>query len=207
MSEEFIHSLVLIVAIAMAFLFPQTPFKEYDLQIIAFLFIILFIAKRFFKLGRLLESVIFTLIIYIIVTTTGGVSSRFFFLLYFLLFSLALLLEPVVSLTTTIASVLFFVIFLPAAAGADAFLPLISLFFLTPFAIFMGKEYIKNEKLKTKNEKDKTDTLLFLSLLLKAQIEHIKRAVENFTGEHEASQIKKSAEKMEELIEKFEKEE
>ncbi|MBI2051403.1 hypothetical protein HYT33_01440 [Candidatus Roizmanbacteria bacterium] len=207
MRREIAHSLVLVLVIWFAFLFPQTPLVKYDLQITAILFIVFFLAKRFQRGGRLLESVIFTLIVFIIVNTTGGATSPFFFLLYFLLFATALLLEPVISITVTLACTVMFLLFLPEKSGTQPLLAIFSLVFLTPFALFMGQEYIKNEKLKRKSEKEKEDAFLFLSLMIKNQIKNIHSAVENFMGDHELHKIKKSAQDMEEMIEKFEKEE
>ena len=54
-------------------------------------------------------------------------------------------------------------------------------------------------------EKLKEDTFLFLSLVLKNHLKNINHAVENFTGDHQLEIIKKSAHRMEKLIEKFEK--
>lgn len=206
MSREVVHSLILIVAIALAFLFAKSGISQYDLQITAALFIIYFLAKRFKKGGRLLESVIFSLVVLILVNTTGGVSSPFFFLVYFLLFSVVLLLEPVISIVVTLSLIVFFALTLGENQSISTLLPIFSLAFLTPFAMFMGQEYLKNEKLKAKSEKEKTDTFLFLSLTLKNHVKNIKKAVENFMGDHQLKEIEKSTREMEKLIEKFEKE-
>ncbi len=209
MSREIIHSVILIIAIVLGFVFPRTSLANYDFQITAFLFLILYLAKKFFIVksspSRLIESVVFTLIIISIVNTTGGVSSPFFFLIYFLLFSLSLLLEPLISVTTTIALIVFYLLSLPQNQDVKTLLPIISLAFITPFALFLGSEHRKNEKFKIKNEKLQADAFLFVSLLLKNHLKNIKEAVENFVGDHELDIIKKSADRMEKLIEKFEK--
>lgn len=207
MAKEILHAVILVIVIALAFLFPRTPLVQYDLQFTAILFIILFLTKRFAKTGRLMESVIFTLIIFTIINTTGGVSSPFFFLLYFLLFALSLLLEPIISIVTTLAAIVFFVLSMEPTQKFADFLPILSIAFLTPFALFMGQEYLKNEKLKTQISKTKADTFLFLSLMLKNHLKNIKSSAENFMGDHELGEIKKSSREMERLIEKFEKEE
>lgn len=208
MSKKIIHSVLLIAVIAITFLFPKTNLARYDVQIAAVLFIILFAAKRFFAPkdtpSRLMESVIFTIVILGIVNTTGGTDSPFFFLIYFLLFSISLLLEPIISITTTVALITFFLFSLPENQNLKALLPIFSLAFLTPFAMFMGQEYLQVKKLEVRSEKLETDAFLFLSLMLKNHIKTIKTAVENFMGDRELGSIRKSVGQMEKLIEKFE---
>ena len=208
MSKEIIHSLILVFAIVLTFIFPKTNLANYDLQISAGLFIVLYSVKRFIVskdiYSRLIESVVFTLIIMGIVNSTGGLISPFFFLVYFLLFSLSLILEPIISITTTVTLIIFFLLNLPANQDFRTLLPIISLAFITPFAMFMGSEHIKIRQLAEKNEKNKEETFLFLSLLLKNHLKNIKEALENFVGDHELGIIKKSVQRMERLIEKFE---
>jgi len=208
MTKEIIHSLILIFTIALGFIFPKTNLTKYDLQIAAFLFIVLYLVKRIEPIknsaSKLTESVIFTLIITSIITTTGATQSPFFFLIYFLLFSLALLLEPIISITTTITFICFFLFILPENQSLKNLLPIFSLAFITPFALFLGQEYLENQKLKVKNQKSKEETFLFLSLILKNHLKNIKEAVENFLGDHQLETIKKSVQRMEKLIEKYE---
>jgi len=210
MSKEIIHSLILVFAIVLTFIFPKTNLANYDLQITAVLFIILYSVKRFIVAkdiySRLIESVVFTLVIMGIINSTGGLISPFFFLVYFLLFSLSLILEPIISITTTVTLIVFFLLNLPANQDFKTLLPIISLAFITPFAMFMGSEHIKIGQLAEKSEKTKEEIFLFLSLLLKNHLRNIKEALENFVGDHELGIIKKSAQRMEKLIEKFEKE-
>src|SRR3989338_10741849 len=180
MSKEIAHALILVFAIVLTFIFPKTNLVNYDLQITALLFIILYSVKRFIVskniYSRLIESVGFTLIIMGIVNSTGGLTSPFFFLIYFLLFSLTLILEPIISITTTITLIIFFLLSLPASQDFRTLMPIISLAFITPFAMFMGSEKIKNEKLKVKSEKTKEETFLFLSLLIKNHLKNIREA-------------------------------
>lgn len=214
MSPAITHSIILILTIALTFVFPKTGLAQYDLQISALLFISLFLGKKLLKNNaRLLESVIFTLIVLIIINSTGGVSSNLFFLIYFLLFSLSLLLEPIIPITTTLTLVIFFILALPENQEANTLLPIFSLAFLTPFAMFLGVEYKKNLEFKIQNSelkntltKNKEETFLFMSLMLKNHLKSIKEAVENFIGDHQLHQIKKHSREMERLIEKYEKE-
>jgi len=209
MTREIIHSLILIFAIVLGFVYPHTWFSQYDLQISAGLFIVLYVIKKYVvkngSSSRLLESVVFTLIILGIINTTGGLQSPFFFLIYFLLFSLSLLLEPVISITTTLALIIFFLLGLPPNQDFKALLPIISLGFLTPFAMYMGQETMKIRQLAKKNEKMEQDTLLFMSLMIKNHLKTIKEAIDNFMGDHELGIIRKSVSRMEKLIEKYEK--
>ena len=208
MSKEIAHALILIFTIVLTFILPKTNLAQYDLQISASLFILLYLAKKFIIskniYSRLIESVIFTLIIMGIVNSTGGLTSPFFFLTYFLLFSLTLILEPIISITTTITLIIFFLLNLPANQDFRTLLPIISLAFITPFAMFMGQEKIRIRQLAEKSEKTKEETFLFLSLLIKNHLKNIREAAQNFVGDHQLEIIKKSAKRMEKLIEKFE---
>lgn len=213
--KPIIHSICLIVAIVLSFIFPKTPLAAYDIQFAALLFILLFVCRRFVPFGkqseRLLESIIFTLIITTTVTVTGGVNSPFFFLLYFLLFSLSLLLEPVVAITSTLTFVIFLLLSIPENSELSTLLPIFSLAFLTPFAILLGQMYIKSEKQKKENDKLKTtlsedqeNTYLFLSLMLKNHLNSIQTHIENFVGDLDLKSIRKHTQEMKRLIEKFE---
>jgi len=212
MSKPVIHSIVLIITIAIAFLFPKTNLAQYDLQISAVLFIIMFFSRRLInQAGRLLESVIFTLVILLIVGATGNTSSPFFFLIYFLLFALALLMEPIIAITVSFTLMIGFMFSIPPNQEVGTLIPVFSLAFLTPFALLLGQEYvrIKNVELRIKNLEGKInqkreDTFLFLSLMLKNHLKNIRSAIENFMGDHELHEIKRNTEKMERLIKKFE---
>jgi len=208
MTKEITHSLILIFTIVLTFILPKTNLAQYDLQISAGLFIFLYLTKNFLLsknvYSRLIESVIFILIIMGIVNSTGGISSTFFFLIYFLLFSLSIILEPIISITTTVTLIIFFLLNLPSNQDLNTLMPIISLAFITPFAMFLGQEKLESEKLKAKSEKTKEDTFLFLSLLLKNHLNNIKEAAQNFVGDHQLDIIKKSAQRMDKLIEKFE---
>jgi len=212
MSKPVVHSIILIITIAIAFLFPKTNLAQYDLQISAVLFILMFLSRRLInQAGRLLESVIFTLVILLIVGTTGNTSSPFFFLIYFLLFALTLLMEPIIAITTAFTLMVGFMFSIPPNQEVGTLIPVFSLAFLTPFALLLGQEYvrIKNDELRIKNLEGKInqkreDTFLFLSLMLKNHLKNIRSAIENFMGDHELHEIKRNTEKMERLIKKFE---
>ncbi|EKE14328.1 MAG: hypothetical protein ACD_12C00566G0001 [uncultured bacterium] len=210
MTKEIIHALILIFTIVLAFILPNTNLAQYDLQISAGLFILLYLTKNFVVskniYSRLIESVVFTLIIMGIVNSTGGLTSPFFFLIHFLLFSLSILLEPIISITTTVTLIIFFLLNLPPNQNFNTLMPIISLAFITPFALFLGQEKLRIRQLTEKNSKSKEDTFLFLSLLIKNHLKNIRDAAQNFVGDHQLDIIKKSAQRMEKLIEKFENE-
>lgn len=197
---------MLIATLALSFLFSKTPLSQYDLQIGALLFIVLFAAQRVLKIkSRLLESVVYTFIIMLIVNSSGGIASPFFFLIYFLLFSLSLLLEPIIPITVTLALIVFFLLSLPENQSLKNLIPVFSLAFLTPFALFLGEEYVKIKRLENRLGQTQTSTFLFLSLMLKNHLKNILEAAENFMGDHELHEIKRNAGRMEKLIDKFEK--
>lgn len=209
MSKEIIHALILIFIIVLTFILPKTNLAQYELQISAGLFILLYLTKKFIVskniYSRLIESVVFTLVIMGIVNSTGGLTSPFFFLIYFLLFSLSLILEPIISITTTVTLIIFFLLNLPANQNFNTLMPIISLAFITPFAMFLGQEQIEAQKSKLKNQKQKEETYLFLSLLIKNHLKSIKEAAQNFVGDRQLEIIRKSVTRIERLIEKFEK--
>jgi len=208
MTTEVIHTLVLIFAIILTFIYPKTDLVKYDLQISAGLFIFLYFAKKWItrpSYTRLIESVIFTLITLGIINSTGGINSPFFFLIYFLLFSLSLILEPIISITTTICLIVFFLLGMPSGQDFKTLLPIISLAFLTPFAMFMGQEHLESQKEKIKGQKFKENTFMFLSLMIKNLAKNIRETADNFVGDHDLTTIKKTATRMEKLIEKYEK--
>lgn len=208
MAKEITHALILIFAVALTFIFPKTNLAQYNLQISAGLFILLYLTKNFIVskniYSRLIESVIFTLVIMGIINSTGGLNSPFFFLIHFLLFSLSIILEPIIPITTTVTLIIFFLLNLPQGQNFNTLMPIISLAFITPFAMFLGQEKLESEKLKIKSEKTQENTFLFLSLLLKNHLKNIKEAAQNFVGDHQLEIIKKSVHRMEKLIEKFE---
>lgn len=213
MSLEVIHSIILIITVALSFLFARSPLAEYDLQFAAVLFILLYITKRWYipshPNSHLLESVIFTFIVVTVIMTTGAVTSPFFFLLYFLLFSLALFLEPIISLTISISLIIFLLLSLPEDQGLKTLVPVFSLAFLTPFALFMGEQYLKNSKLKTQKSKLESDIankdedrFLFNALVIKTHVKNIRNAAENFMGDKELQEIRHQAARLEELIDR-----
>jgi hypothetical protein len=184
----------------------------YDLQITALFFALYIMGKRFIKTHLIVDAVFFTLIIMNIVLTTGGLGSPFFFLIYFLLFALAMLLEPVVSLTTTLGILALFLPYLPAQARLTDLLPLLSLPFLVPFAVFLGSEMRKRDRERKKiaslidqQSSTEQDALIFISTIVKGHMQSIEEALDNFHGDHELSAIRTSTRRLKKLIDKFEK--
>ncbi|MCL4374491.1 hypothetical protein M1523_01380 [Patescibacteria group bacterium] len=213
MSQAVFHALALLATVCLSFLVSKTGLAQYDLQLGALAFLILFVGRRLLPVrSHLFESLLFTFIITLIVYGSGGAASPFFFLIYFLLFALALLLEPIISITTTLSLIVVFLLTLPDNQSLTALLPVFSLAFLTPFALFLGQEYLevrrekrKTQRLETQLAHRQEDTFLFLSLLLKNHLKNVKDAVTDFMGDHELHLIKKNVQRMEKLIEEYEK--
>lgn len=209
MTKELIHSILLIICIALAFIFPQTGLAAYDIEIAALLFVLLFIARKlslFSRRTRLFESAVFTLIIVGVINTTGGMQSPFFFLIHFLLFSITLLLEPIIPIIVTLTLMLFFIFTLHGQITLAQLLPIFSLALMTPFALILGSEYEETKRLKKSMSSQTENTYLFLSLMLKNHLREIQNNIDNFVGDHELSSIKRQVRNMEKLIDMFEKE-
>lgn len=208
MTSELIHSIILIVCIMLAFIFPQTALAQYDVEIAAFLFILLFIVRKLSLVSRrtrLFESVVFTLVILGVITTTGSLQSPYFFLVHFLLFSLTLLLEPIIPIIMTIALMIFFLFTIHGQATISQLLPIFSLALMTPFALILGNEYEETKRLKKSMSLQTENTFLFLSLMLKNHLREIKTTIDNFRGDSELSTIKRQVHNIEKLIDMFEK--
>lgn len=208
MTKELLHAVLLVLSIALMFIFPQTPLRTYELEIAALLFIILFAVRKlslFSKKTRLFESVVFTLIIMGIVNTSGGIASPYFFLIYFLLFALTLLLEPIISIITTVTLMIFYVFTISGTATISQLIPIFSLALMTPFALIMGNEYEETKRLRKTMSRQTENTFLFLSLLMKNHIKSIQEQLDNFVGDHQLQSIQKSINSMRKQIDFFEK--
>lgn len=209
MTIELMHSLLLIICIGLAFIFPQTTLAAYDIEIAALLFILLFVARKlslFSRKTRLFESAIFTLIILGVINTTGGMQSPYFFLVHFLLFSITLLLEPIIPIIVTLTLMVFFIFTVHGQVTLIQLLPIFSLALMTPFALILGNEYEETKRLKKSIASQTENTYLFLSLMLKNHLKEIQNSIDNFVGDHELSSIKRQVRNMEKLIDMFEKE-
>ncbi|OGK28912.1 hypothetical protein A3D06_00160 [Candidatus Roizmanbacteria bacterium RIFCSPHIGHO2_02_FULL_40_9] len=215
MQSAISQSIILLITVLIAFLFGKKLPYELDLQLSGLLFIVYFVAKKFTKFlpsdYRIIDAVVFSLIILMIVLSSGGASSPFFFLCYFLLFALSLLLHPLVSMTTGFAIALFFLFDVEPGSSLGPIVPILSLPFLTPFALFMGNEYRKNLKQKkvintlVEHQTElKENSMMFLTLVIKSHIKTIRNFSENFSGDHELEEIKKTTRRIEKLIEKYE---
>lgn len=207
MSREIVHSILIILTICVSFLVSTSALNEHVLQINAALILTLLIYKK--TLGKksgshLLESTVFSFVVTTLINGTGNLESPFFFLIHFLLFSLSLFLEPVVSITTALSYILFFLLTFPTGASSMKLIPIFSLAFLPPFALFLGQEFLRERHERKKNESMKTNTFLFLSLVLKNHVKNIVNAVENYQGDHHLQDIKKNADRMEKLIDEYE---
>lgn len=208
MNLQLAHSLLVVLALMLSFLFSKSALAGYDLHVSAFVFVVLYIAKKTLLASthhRTADAIAFSFIVSTIVNTTGGLTSPYFFLLYFLLFALALFLEPAASMVITTTLILFFLTTMPQLQSLDQFLPLLSLALLTPFAMYLGQEYMKEQALRTSLNQTKQDTALFLSLVLKNHVHAIIESIDNFVGDQQLDSIRKNAKRMENLIEEYEK--
>lgn len=203
MNIEVIHSVMLVSTIIITYAISHGPLKEYDLQITAFVFIIYFLLQKIFRLKKMLlvDGMVATFVVSSIVASTGGITSPFFFLNYFLIFSLSLLLEPIIAIVATITLVFVYLFTTDTGVTFTTYLPLFSLPFLTPFASLLGKEY--QEILKKNRQVE--NSFLFISLVLKNHLKHLQEKLENFRGDQELVDMKKTVATMEKAIDDYEK--
>lgn len=208
-----------IVTTFAALFFVYSPFGQYDLQVVALLFIVYFFIKKRYAMNPklyLVEALMFVFIILTTVFGTGGATSPFFFLLYFLLFAVSLLLEGSISLVLTLLLVVIFLFSEPAGSVLE-FMPVLSLPFIVPFAQYLGflkKKYTRQrellhfiEKKKAKLEKskeyEKEQTLIFLTTSLYRHIEDMNDRLANFLGDSDLEYLRKKMKQLEQLVHDF----
>lgn len=209
-----------LITLVLALIFSLSPLARYDLQVMAFLFIVYFFAKRLFfqKIGFIyFEAWLFVFIICSTVFSTGGATSPFFFLLYFLLFALALILDPLVGLILTITLAILFFSIGNFQLELKQLLPVLSLPFIAPFAKYLGdlqrryfqqKQEIKRlEKAKTKSDHletyEKTQTFIFLNTVFQSHLEDFKDRLENFMGDADLDYLKSKVKELEKAFVNF----
>jgi len=209
-----------VVAFVLAVLFSLSPLAQYDLQLVALLFIFYFVFKRLTRAKEqfvLVEVLLFVFVIAATVFSTGAVNSPFFFLLYFLLFAIALILEPVSSLALTIAMVIMFMSLADSHSDLRDLLPVFSLPFIAPFAKYLGdlqKKYFRQkeqlkllEKSKSKSSStlnyEKEQTLMFLTTVLHRNLEDVDERLKNFMGDADLDYLKQKTKELNKLVEGF----
>ncbi|HUS60513.1 MAG TPA: hypothetical protein VMX76_04040 [Nevskiaceae bacterium] len=193
MVKFLLHSLFLVAAVFLAFLWTSHPtLSVYTLQLTA-AFVLLFFFNQFIarkkrqKANLAIEAVVFTMVVLLLVTSTGGLTSPLFFLVYFLMFGLALLFEPAITFSLAVGMILFFVVTTSQESLLEEILSLFSLLLITPLALFFGKQYLKllesREKIKILKQetaitneqikKEETDVLMWTTLELKKDLSEI----------------------------------
>ena len=156
----FLHAFCLVLTILLIWFWTNNiVLSAYSLQLTGLLVVFYFVGRFFLAKDNkeiILDVIIFTAILLLVLSSTGGLGSPFFFLVYFLLFSVALLFDPPTTLTLTLAITLFFANSLTSTHSA---LQLLSLIFISPLAIFFGKQYLRlleaQEKIKILLKKSK----------------------------------------------------
>ena len=123
-----------------------------------------------------------------------------------MIFALSILLDPIVSLVVSIAIMFLFTWHLSTTFKLEDVVPLISLPFLVPFAIFLGKEHQELMTVQKAQEKDTSNMFLFLSIVIKGHLDAVHDLVMNFRGDHDLSAMSRILKRTKRLIDQFEEE-
>lgn len=176
-------------------LIPELSY--YSLQLVAGLIIILFIKNLLIKnrqISNIFNLVTLNAIILLLIFSTGGISSPFFFLAYFLLFGIAFVSEPVLSIGFSL--ILAVILSIQASSTRDI-LPIASIIFVSPLALFFGQQYLNNlaarkrinvfqkKWLETEKtvEKQEVDIILWLSLNLRSALAEAGEIIANLLAD------------------------
>lgn len=203
MSTKLLHAAFITAVIGLSFFLAKSTFFNLDYAV-ALSFLVFFIGKKIKALGshRIFDASIMAFVIPSIVNSTGFVNSPLFFLLFFLLFALALLLEPVLSVTASLA-LTFFYIFFTNVQSFDQIIPLLAFPFLTPFALFLGQEFVKIRSLTMQNRLLHQSHTVFLKTL-KSQVAFLEKEMNDFSGDHHRDALKRRIIEIQKLIHVYE---
>lgn len=184
--QGLIHYVLILTIVAFSQFWSNQPTLQfYTLQLIAAALVFSFLTKILRKsLSPVFWGMVSLLFVTLIVFSTGNLASPFFFLIFFLLFGFAFLFSPATSLFLAATLVLFL---LPSAIQLEQLFTLFSLILIAPLSYLFGKQYLlnlkesKRVKIYQKQwlmdeqqlEKTQADTLLWLSLKLKPNLEAI----------------------------------
>ncbi len=210
-SRSLLHIFVLIIVLSSAFIVSLTPIKNWYLEISAVLVLVYILVRRFlarssiaYDIRGLIHASIFAFIAMYTVLSSGGLQSPYFFLLYFLIFSLSILLDPIVSLVTAIAVMFLFTWHISTSFSLESIVPLISLPFLVPFAVFLGREHQDLIATTYNKEEEESSTFLFLSVVIKGHLDSLHNIVMNFKGDHDLHAMSRILKRTRTLIDQFE---
>lgn len=195
MPKHIKDSLLIIIVSCLAFLWSKTPLTNVSLQLSAVLFLLFLILRRFFKKTAFFltfEALFFTLLVLILVFDTGGLSSPLFFLIYFLLFSLSFLLEPQAAFILSLTLIVLLIFSLPEVQNFQMLIPLFSLPFITPLAVFFGREHQKLKATEKELAHDEGQTLLWLTTAFHERLETISEYLQNISTKNFDEQQKES---------------
>jgi hypothetical protein len=208
MTPVIVESLIISFGVMLGFLISHVIPAQEQVFAIAALFIMYFLGKRLIPTHRInrdyvFDSFIFTITIITIVISSGGLESPMFFLLYFLLFGIGLLVKPMVSLTTSV-TVALLLLYANGSLASSSLPTLLSLPFITPFAVLLGSEFHKAKKLEQIDTSLRERSFMFLSTVLREHINRIGEMAANFRGDQELEAIKKIVRRTQKLIDRFE---
>jgi len=226
MKKDVQHSILLISTLFVSYIISESFFGRFQLQIIAVVFIAYYLFRRtiFSKLlsryQNMLDSIIYVFVITLAIQSSGKLGSPFFFLYYFLLFALSLLLEPNIVIIFSLGIIGMYIATTKVTLSLyPDLVPLISLPFMTPFALILGGEYNKivsqkkkierleviKKVLERKSARNDAKSQAFLYLIIKTHIAHALKQVYKLSPGPITNSIINTLTRTSALIEKFEK--
>lgn len=218
MPKDIKDSFLIIIACFFAFLWAKSPLASFSLQLSALLFLFFLASKHFSKRTSLFvpsEALFFTILILLLIFDTGGLSSPLFFLLYFLLFALSLLLTPQTAFILSLTLIILFLFNLEEIKNFGTLIPLFSLPFITPLAVFFGRQHQKLKQTEKELAHDEKQTLLWLTTTFSEHLHKISDTLQNIKKDnlidqqkenlkaigHNVKRLKKLGDKLKETVE------
>lgn len=185
-----IHATVLLLSFLLIFVWEQSPFTDFTVQVLAGM-TILYIGVQFIRHKRNSDNTyaggipdVFALntAIFLLIYATGQMASWFFFLLYFLGFGITFIFEPATVFVFALGTIAIFIPEVIKNGGSlGTYIQLGSFILISPLPYFFGREYRDREEqeeeienLEERSSEAGTTIAKDVEEVLKSEKEHLK---------------------------------